>query len=115
MCDCVVTRHARERAMQRFQVSPLRAAAFVRRCWRDSVKLPRRYAQILLKIRAPRRKHGITYRVAGCVMMICRGKTVITVWELSTGELATVLLWACTGMWIAGNGKPDSEWNEVGF
>lgn len=102
MGGCEVTVHAAARAVQRFGVSRAQAREFVRRNYERSVKLPRRYVRAW-RVRLPvPRKSGVEFRVAGRTFMVCRGRTVFTVWPLDLDQLATVLTWTLTGFWLDG-------------
>ncbi|MFT5460241.1 MAG: hypothetical protein ACI9K2_006758 [Myxococcota bacterium] len=93
----VITRHARERALQRLGAGHTPIATLRRR----SVLLPARYAR-RLAIRTPQTKSGIRFRVAGDVLLVCRGRRIITLWRLSADAFATVLVWIATGIWTGG-------------
>jgi len=100
MRRCLVTVHASERAVERFGVPQSAARRFVDRHCQGSIKLPYRLAQSLMRRARPARKGCPVFRVSGDVMLVCRGRRVVTVWRLTTEELATVLTWLSTGRWI---------------
>ncbi|MFT5454469.1 MAG: hypothetical protein ACI9K2_000946 [Myxococcota bacterium] len=91
----VITHHAHRRAVQRLGTCHTRLT----RLHSASIRLPARYARTF-GIRTPRCKSGVRFRVAGEVLFVCRRRVVLTVWRLSTAELATVLLWAASGVWL---------------
>jgi hypothetical protein len=101
MARCRVTRHARQRAVERFGVGPGQADAFMEELFGRSRSVPRRYATDLGLSRGLR-KGGCRYRVAGGAMLVVRGKTLVTTWRLDPEQLATVVWWAATGTWAPG-------------
>ncbi len=100
-----ITRHARDRAVQRLGVPNIRAASHLKQLFQGSVKLPRRYGRQLIGlpvIRGSRKAHTTCYRVYGDVLLICRGRTLITLWRLQQEQQATVCLWLLLGQWLRG-------------
>ena len=92
-----VTTHAARRAVERLEASP----RDLHRLFASSLPLSwRRAAQ--LGIRVPSHKSGVRFRVAGDVLLVCRGAVIITVWRLTLEQLATLLVWSATGWWIGG-------------
>lgn len=102
MKPCIVTHHAARRATERFGVPRHEAARYVADAWHRSVRLPWRHARGLLRTTLPCRKENPTVRVNGTMLLVCRGASVITVWQLAMDEWATVLLWIATGAWAGG-------------
>ena len=93
----IITLHAHRRARLRLGLHHTRVSRLRRR----SIALPARYAR-RLRVRTPSGKSGIRFRVAGDVLLVCRGRKVVTLWRLSTEALATVLVWTATGIWTGG-------------
>ncbi|MCB9742315.1 MAG: hypothetical protein H6741_25740 [Alphaproteobacteria bacterium] len=101
MSTCRLTDHAVERAVQRLGWPRLAAPERLRAHFRRSVKLPPRYARHLNGLSRLRRRPKVEpeYRVAGSVFMVCRRGRVLTVWSLDEEQVATVLVWAVSGIW----------------
>jgi hypothetical protein len=98
--QCRVTAHARERAIERLRADPRRAGSRVAELWACSVKLPPRYAfRFMRRERYVRRKDGVSYRLAGSVLLVCRGARVITLWCITDDQLVDVLLWSAGFPW----------------
>lgn len=98
-----VTRHARERAVQRHGLSVASAAQQLRSAFGSSVKVPPRYARQLSYANLPNKptkSQRRQWRVAGSMLLICRGTCVLTTWRLTPEQAATVLWWAATGWWV---------------
>jgi hypothetical protein len=98
------TNHSIERALGRvggFE-SPAAAATWLRRAWAEGMKLPGRYARSLGRRRSPRRrrKEDPIFRVYGDVVLVGRGRLVITCWRLNNDALASVFVWVALGIWV---------------
>lgn len=92
-----ITRHAAQRACQR--LGSRVAEARVRKLWRESARLPDRLAASLLDQRPPSQKGSASYRWCGDVLLVCRGRRVVTLWRLDIDQLATLLVWRLMGVW----------------
>ncbi len=98
---CHVTAHARQRAVERLRSRPGEARHQVAALWASSVKVPPRYAARLSGRQAyTRRKDGISYRLSGSVLLVCRGPRVITLWCISDEQLVDALIWFAGLPWL---------------
>jgi hypothetical protein len=102
--DVRTTNHSIERALGRvggFE-NPADASGWLRRAWAEGTKLPGRYARSLGRRRTPRRrrKGDPIFRVYGDVVLVGRGRLVITCWRLDDDALAAVFVWVAMGIWV---------------
>lgn len=70
---------------------------------RLGVRLPRRHGQEIAPCRRAWQKRTRVV-VAGGTAYVVRGRVAVTAWPLSTDDLATVLVWACCGVWCGVGG-----------
>ena len=101
--DIHITQHAADRAVERHGCPSVKHARLrLRRYFQISTRLPWRYGRTLARRCPDQLPRGLRadYRVAGPWLLICRGRRVITTWRLNGEQLATVLCWAATGMWL---------------
>jgi len=99
-----ITHHAAERAIQRHGCTNLRDARHtLRRAWSSAVQIPPRYARQLSSrdaaTKPKRRGPKIRFRVAGSVLMVCRGRRILTTWRLDEEQAASVLWWVAANRW----------------
>lgn len=90
-----VTRHASDRARERFGIN---SRERVRRAWREGIRIPRRHGDRLSRKKV-RSERWIHYRVYGDQLLIGRKNTVITTWRIRDEDLASVLVWSLMGIW----------------
>ena len=99
MRTCTVTKHAAQRACERFGLPPESAPEAIEQAWRASIPLPWHLGRVLLDCRLRHQKGVPSVRVHGSMLLLCRGRAVVTVWRLSDELCATVLAWTATGEW----------------
>lgn len=90
-----LTRHAVDRYRQR--VGPRRGFE-VQDLLDRSVLLPRRIAAHLVPMSLETRRFT-RVRVTGGAIFVCRGRSAVTCVGVGLEELASLLVWACCGVW----------------
>ena len=101
----VVTTHAARRWTQRVRLGTRRQAHdLVRLAHEGSVLVPYRLAAPRWAARdgrrPPKRQRSRTrFQVSASAVLVCRGRSVVTVIALSVEELAGVMVWLVMGEW----------------
>ena len=98
-----ITWHAQQRAIERLGLSTSEAQGHLEGLYRSSIALPYRFGRSFERKWNPfrrRRKGAVQYRVSGGVLLLCHGRSVITVWHLNQEQEATVVWWALAGVWV---------------
>jgi len=105
-----VTHHAALRGVERFGLrTTARSTAVIEAAFDTSVKLPWRYGRQLSLRPAPVKQVGrrVDVRVAGSMLLICRGRRVLTTWRMTDAQFSTVSWFVITGAWVPDDGSQD--------
>jgi hypothetical protein len=92
-----LTRHAKERAIERLGWSEAEVHDRLRLAWWASRQVPERVLRRASGQRHVRRKGAPRFRVFQDVVLVCRRRTVVTVWRLDRSAFSCLRHWFAVG------------------